>query len=91
MLEEQQPRKQRPCPHTTSAAATSREVASYNINKLIGYGTAGKMTKVNGQEINYLVYMVLEYTPKIFYDLCAIFMYMDSSSAICTLKKSSCM
>ena len=40
-----------------------------NINKLIGYGNAGKLVKADGEELHDLIYMILEYTPKLFYDL----------------------
>lgn len=41
-----------------------------NINKLLGYGSAGKIQKISGREVNGLIYMLLEYTPKMFYDIC---------------------
>lgn len=42
-----------------------------NINKIIGYGSDGKIVKPSGREICNLVYIILEYVPGgLFFDLC---------------------
>ena len=42
-----------------------------NINKIIGYGSDGKIIKPSGREITNLVYIILEYVPGgLFFDLC---------------------
>ena len=42
-----------------------------NINKIIGYGSDGKIVKPSGREITNLVYIILEYVPGgLFFDLC---------------------
>ena len=43
----------------------------HNINRIIGYGSDGKIVKPSGREISNLVYIVLEYVPGgLFFDLC---------------------
>ena len=42
-----------------------------NINKIIGYGSDGKIVKPSTREITNLVYIILEYVPGgLFFDLC---------------------
>ena len=43
----------------------------HNINRIIGYGSDGKILKPSGREISNLIYIVLEYVPGgLFFDLC---------------------
>jgi serine/threonine protein kinase len=41
-----------------------------NINKLISFGTNGEMTFEDGKVEYNLVYMVLDYMPKVLFDVC---------------------
>lgn len=41
-----------------------------HVNRLIGYGSAGKIVKLSGRVITNLIYMVLEFAPKMLYDIC---------------------
>lgn len=42
----------------------------HNLNKLLAYGDDGKIVKTSGRVISNLVYMILEYIPYSFYDVC---------------------
>lgn len=41
-----------------------------NINKLIGYGSDGTIVKPTGEVYGDQVFMVLEYKPQLFFDVC---------------------
>lgn len=42
-----------------------------HVNKIIGYGSDGKVLKPSGREIKNLVYLLLEYVPGgLFFDMC---------------------
>lgn len=47
-----------------------KDLDHQNINKLIEFGRNGRVIKPSGKEINNLIYMVLEYTPKCLFDVC---------------------
>ena len=40
------------------------------INKLISFGTNGELVEKSGKVLNHLVYMILEYKPKMLFDVC---------------------
>jgi len=41
-----------------------------NINKLISFGTNGELVEKSGKVKSHLVYMVLEFVPKMLFDIC---------------------